>query len=99
MNLPDSPPPGNMDEGSRNERLYQYLLGMGLVVRPRWADDDPTRMVGMFVSAGLPAAQNVPQNAAKRRVDLAVQRAEVGENVQASNGTRGTVIDFPSPLR
>ena len=46
--------PEHMDRWSRNERLYRYLLGMGLVVDPVFSDAEQTRIDHMVVSVDLP---------------------------------------------
>lgn len=45
--------PEHMTLHDRNRRLYETLLGMGLVVCPTPNKDDPSKIDNMVVSAGL----------------------------------------------
>jgi hypothetical protein len=95
--------PQHMDRYSRNERLYQFLLSMGLVVSPICSDDDPTKIESLWVSTVLPAAaaevSDTTEDAAKASVRKVMERTQVGDVVGAAETIRdGVVIEFPSPL-
>jgi len=75
-----------MDRYSRNERLYHFLLGMGLVVTPNCSEDDPSKIESLWVSASLPSgtaedAAHIAQDAAETGVGEVVEGAQVGEVV------------------
>jgi hypothetical protein len=53
----DTDVPLHMDIWTRNERLYQYLLGMGLVAHAIRSESDPSRIEGIYVSAGFMPAE------------------------------------------
>ncbi len=97
--MTEAPAPEHMDRHSRNERLYRTLLGMGLVVDPIRANDDPTKMEGMYVSAELPAVgQRVAEVPAKDGVRLVMERALVGQVARSPEGARDAVIQFPTKV-
>jgi hypothetical protein len=50
--------PQHMDRYSRNERLYRFLLNMGLVVHPIRIGDDPSKIDHLYVSVE-PSADGV----------------------------------------
>ncbi len=95
--MTDLPPPEHMDVWTRNERLYQTLLGMGLYVRPLYVEGDPERIDWLQVSAGLPG-QEAGYSSAEGGVISPVQGTEITEVVSAAEGRRMTVIDLPSPV-
>lgn len=93
-------PPQHMDIWSRNERLYQTLLGMGVYVTPIFTDQERTRIDYLHVACAAPSyalpVEQPPKQSAEAPVDLAVQRAEVGRIVGAAECDGGNVVDFPS---
>lgn len=87
--------PEHMDVWTRNERLYETLKGMGLFVSPIPDVDDPDRIAAVWVSAGL-LPQQCTQKPAAQGVALAMEGAQVAENVQAANGGGNNVILLPT---
>ena len=76
----------HMDAGARNARLCEMLQGMGLFVLPVYAEDDPTRIDHMQVSAGQP------------RFCERLASLPIGEGVVARADLQDTnVIDFRRP--
>lgn len=70
----------HMDPGSRNERLYKTLMGMGLFVVPVFADGDQNQIDYFQVSAGVPAylsIQKIAEGTASGAVAQPVASAEI----------------------
>ena len=94
--------PLHMSRWSRNERLYRYLLGLGLVVEPIFEDSDRTRINHMLVGTEFPLAkasiaESVPEHAAMAGVILPIQRSEIRDGVKAAEPRGdGVVVEFPS---
>ncbi len=87
--------PEHMDGGSRNQRLYETLKGMGLFVVPIPDENDPTQIAQILVSADLP---NSREQAAEPRVHPVVKRAKIRDMVDAAKRCGMNVVDFPSEL-
>jgi hypothetical protein len=86
-----------MDRWSRNERLYQNLLSMGLVVDPIYEDGDPAKINYLVVSVDLPKTHQAAEDPATAGVGGAMKRPQVAEVVGAAKGSGdGVVIDLPS---
>src|SRR5258706_4907845 len=88
--------PDHMDRWTHNRRLYETLKRMGLYVSSIPEPDDPTRINSMVVSADLPFAQSVAENAAEAGVGHAMERPHVGKMIGATEGDRDNVVLFPS---
>lgn len=52
---PSNDEPLHLDIHSRNDRLYKYLLSVGLFVEPVFTDDSRANIDYLRVSAGLPS--------------------------------------------
>jgi hypothetical protein len=97
-------PPKHMDKYSRNERLYRFLLGMGLIVNPIRLTDDLSRIDYLYVTAALSTTEattaNPSEAGAKTSVVAVMERTEVADIVGASEGYGDRkVIEFPSKGR
>jgi hypothetical protein len=103
-------PPQHMDKYSRNERLYYFLLGMGLIVHPIRLGGDLSKIDHLHVSVALstaePAAsasalgENMSESTAEASVDATVQRPQVTDVIGSTEGSgSGIVVDFPAVLR
>ncbi len=89
-----------MDKWSRNARLYNTLVGMGLVVHPIPSSTDPEKIECIYVSSELSAVINQPaENPTVACVSDTVKRAEVGDVISPTKDSgNGKVIHFPSVL-
>jgi hypothetical protein len=99
----DQFPPEHMDEYSRNERLYRFLLAMGLYVVPIRLGEDPSQIDYMQVSVtaetAAQVAQRVAKSCAETSIDSVVEGTEVGEVIRpAERDSDGVVINLP-PIR
>ena len=97
-------PPEHMDTYSRNERLYRFLLGMGLFVIPVRLGDNPSEIDYLHVSVApetaTKAAQRVPETSAETSVGDVVKGPEVGEVIRSAEcDGNGVVIELPSIRR
>ena len=88
--------PEHMDSGSRNQRLYETLKGMGLFVVPIPDANDPSRIAQIMVSAELPPPG---EQTTETGVHRALQGTKVGDVVDPSKGRGMNVVDFPSVVR
>lgn len=110
----DLPPkPSHMDKWARNKRLYEGLLGMGLVVNPIPNSTDHGRIEALIVStdlidtAGLLAEQSAetksltesPGPVSPAGVVSPMQGADVGLGVWSSESGGSNVVNFPSVIR
>lgn len=84
------PLPQHMDIWSRNERLYETLINMGLVCSPIFADGSDSKIEAIHVSTGLPT-----EHAAQSGVGLPVKRAKVAEMVATAKSSSDNVVNFP----
>lgn len=84
----DIPPPPSMDKWSRNERLYDQLLNMGLFCSPIF--DSEGRIEAIYVAAELPS--RMPG------VGVPMQRTKVAKGITSAFGDRTNVVDFPTIL-
>lgn len=88
--------PEHMDRWSRHERLYRYLLSLGLVVHPIFADGERARIDHLRVSVDLPKAADICSGLdAEGDVVAPVQGAEIGEAVGTAERVGNNVVDFP----
>jgi hypothetical protein len=88
-----------MDKWSRNARLYQTLVGMGLVVVPIPFEGDLEKIECLHVSSGLLVQQSA-ENPAVTSVSDTVERPQVRDVIAAAECSRGgVVVHFPSMLR
>jgi hypothetical protein len=95
-------PPEHMDKYSRNERLYRFLLGIGLYVVPIRLSDDANHIDYLHVSVTPePATPNrVPEMPAETGVALTVERLEVRDVIRSAECSGdGVVIDLPTIRR
>jgi hypothetical protein len=88
--------PEHMDSGSRNERLYETLKGMGLCVVPIPDANDPSRIAQIMVSAELPPPG---EQTTETGVHRAMQGTKVRKVVDSAERRGMNVVDFPSVLR
>ena len=89
-------PPQHMDRWSRNERLYHFLLQMGHVVCPIFAEGSNDRIESLYVSV---SCEQAAQQTAMTGVVPAVKRPQVADIVAPTETLgSGVVIDFP-PIR
>ncbi len=96
--MSDTFPPQHMDKYTRNERLYNFLLQMGHVVSPIFAEGSTDKIEALHVSAELPVEQRAEQTSVAG-VRKAVQGAKVANMVTATESLGdGKVILFPSML-
>ena len=95
----DEAPPLHMDRWTRNERLYQTLLGMGLVVSPIRLSSDPSKIDYLHVSAELPA-QSASEQASEAGIGLVVERPQIREIIRpAKSDGNGVVVELPTVRR
>lgn len=85
--------PEHMDRGSRNQRLYETLKGMGLYVVPIPDKDDPSQIVEMIVSADLPQSGQKP---AETGIHPALQGPQIGNVVGPAKDLGHNVVNFPA---
>lgn len=91
------PPLPLMDKWSRNARLYNTLVGMGLVVRPIPSDIDPEKIECFYVSCELP--QRCAENPAVSGISNVMEGTQVSDVVASAEGLGdGKVIHFPAVL-
>ena len=97
--MTDPFPPEHMDKYSRNERLYRFLLSMGLIVNPVRLTDDLSKIDHLYVTVALSAndAAFIPgsERSSEAGVVGVVERSEVGEIVRPAKGDGNVVVDFP----
>jgi hypothetical protein len=72
-NPPHAPPPLDMTVHDRTKRLYEFLLGMGLIVRPHY--DENLNLLSLSVSVSLPllpkhVARKFPKFVASKKLSL-----------------------------
>ena len=96
--MAESHPPLHMDEGSRIERLYKYLLSLGLYVSPILIDDSSNEIDYLCVSVGLPG-QKGAEPSSSTGVGVPVFGSEVQNTVRTPKGIRGNVAEFPTVVR
>jgi hypothetical protein len=94
-------PPQHMDKYSRNERLYHFLLGMGLIVNPICLPDDPAKIDYLHVTVTLANAtesfvREVTESPSISCVVKPIERPEIRNVVGSSEATGDTVINFPT---
>lgn len=82
------PPPLHMDKYTRNQRLYETLVGMGLYCQPVYGPG--LQIEALYVSAELPS-----ETAAVRCVTFPVTGPQVGQGVTSSSRRGSNVVDFP----
>lgn len=82
--------PQHQDKWSRNWRLYESLLKMGLYVVPIFADREYRFIVRLQVSSDL------SETGVSGDVVTPIKWSEVGEIVSAAIGDGDNVIDFPT---
>lgn len=82
--------PKHMDKWARNQRLYESLLKMGLVVNPIFADDYYTRIDWLQVSVDLPEA--LPPAG----IVFPIEGAKVGDIVTTPVADADNVVEFPT---
>lgn len=112
--MSDLPPtPQHMDKWERNKRVYESLLGMGLVVNPIPNRYDHERIEALFVSADIidldalllePAAESEKPSEGSCPVSSAsvvspMQGADVCLSVWPSESGGANVVNFPSVIR
>jgi len=56
--MANKPTPLHMDRWSRTERLYRYLLGLGLIVDPFYSGDDQSKIEYLQVAVDLSPFQH-----------------------------------------
>lgn len=84
----------------RNERLYQHLLGMGLVCTPIMSVEDPEKIEALYVTTVLPATtEQRAQNSTHGAVGFPMKSPEIRDVVTAPEGDGINVVDFPSTSR
>lgn len=88
--LPEAPL--QMDRFTRNARLYEHLLGMGLCVDPVCIDGDLDKIDQLIVYTAPPKINLT------RYVDPPVEGSEIADGVTSPGGHRNNVVDFPSEL-
>ena len=99
--------PEHMNRWLRNERLYEYLKGMGLVVSVKTLDDDPDKIDYICVSADIPegslsamkerAASDLKlKNLPSTGVGGPLEGPEVDEIIGPTITDRPNVVDFPT---
>ena len=84
------PPPKSMTKWARNRRLYETLLGMGLICEPVFADKEGNKIQSLYVSCGefsIPADVHAP-----------VKGSKVIDMVGSPRAYRDNVVDFPPIL-
>ena len=96
-------PPEHMDKYSRNERLYRFLLGMGLFVVPIRIAANPSHIDYLHVSVtpepAAEAAQCVAEVTTKTSVYGTVEGSKVGDVIRSAEGDgNGVVVNLP-PIR
>lgn len=84
------PLPTHMDKYTRNRRLYETLLGMGLICDPIFADEDCDRIEALYVSAG--------EFSVSRQVSSPLKGSKIIDIVGTPRSYRSDVIDFPPVL-
>ena len=84
----ENPPPLHMDKYSRNQRLFETLVGMGVVCHPIYGPG--MRIEAMYVSADL-----LSQEAAERCVQFPVEGPQVGNVVGPTGLSGNNVVNFP----
>lgn len=87
------PPPEHMDRWTRNRRLYEYLLGMGLFCSPIFTDESGEKIDALHVSVDLPNVQLTTVPTAG--VAAPVKRTEVGGIVRTAERSGNNVIHLP----
>jgi hypothetical protein len=85
---PELPPPLHMDKWSRNERLYQQLLNMGLFCNPIFNTEG--KIEALYVATELPV--NVTS------VGVPMKRTQVAEIVTSAACEGSNVVNFPTVL-
>ena len=90
--------PLHMDKGSRIERLYEYLLSLGLYVSPVLIDDSGNEIDYLCVSVGLPG-QEIAQEATSAGVGVPVFRTEIRDVPRTSERCGNNVAVFPTVVR
>lgn len=87
----------HMDEASRNIRLRDTLIGMGLFVVPVYSDTDTETIDHLIVSASLPKQLSGTADAATGRpVPEPVSSAQVEVSVTPTVRGRDNVVDLPT---
>lgn len=97
----EAQPPEHMDKWTRNERVYRFLLGLGLVVTPIFEDHDHTRIKCLVVAAALDHAdpvESISEQASQLGIIAPVEGPEIGEGVGSIERGRENVVDFPPVL-
>ena len=84
----EPPDPLHMDKWSRNQRLYQQLLNMGLFCNPIFNSDG--EIEALYVASDLPTDMT--------GIGMPVKRTQVGNVITPAGGDRANVIDFPTVL-
>ena len=86
-------PPQHMDKWSRNARLYENLLKMGLVCSPIFADGNQDRIDAIYVSTELPL-----KTTAEAGVIMPVKGAKIADRITPSASAGDNVVHFPPVL-
>ena len=87
--------PLHMDNGSRMERLYEYLLSLGLYVSPVLLDNNGNEIDYLCVSVSLPG-QKIAQEATGAGVGFPVLRTEIRDVPGTSERRGDNVAEFPT---
>ena len=93
--MPEKHPPLHMDKGSRMERLYEYLVSLGLYVSPVLIDNSGDEIDYLCVSGSLPG-QKIAQEATSAGVGFPVFRTEIRDVPGTSERRGNNVAEFPT---
>ncbi len=88
-------PPLHMDKGSRMERLYEYLVWLGLYVSPVLIDNNGNEIDYLCVSVSLPG-HKIAQEATSAGVGFPVFRTEIRDVPGTSERRGDNVAKFPT---
>ena len=86
----------HMNEEARMERLYNFLLQMGLVVFPIYNSENPNKISHLNVSIALPFKSQNPseiQTSPVRAKD--VKRAKIIKRINTAKHSGSKVINIP----
>lgn len=84
------PAPLSMTKHMRNRRLYETLLGMGLICSPVFADKEGKKIEAIYVSAG--------EFSVSADINSPVKGAKVIDIVGSPRAYRDNVVDLPPIL-
>jgi hypothetical protein len=90
--------PQHMDTFSRNERLYNFLLQMGYIAFPIWAEGESGRMEAIRVTTSLGFGDKAAEESAQTRINTMVKRPEISTVIAATKSGSDNVVNFPPIL-